>query len=347
MEQFWNRYGSRKMKAIWSQKSERITWRRIWYGVLQYLYKIGKITEEQLEAAENSRFILNLDLSNEIEEIVKHDLVAEKQTYQAQCPSVAEWIHKGLTSADIKDNADIIHQKRALKIILRLLNQTRIKLEKLVEEKKDRIIIGFTHLQPARPLSLGMRLSVYRNILLEHERRLSKLELRAKGVRGPVGDEKFVADELGITIQDVTQLNIHLAIAFDWRYFPVTSQTYPRIQDYTLLSELAGLAASLHKIALDFRLMQAQGLYKEPFEEMQVGSSAMPEKQNPILCEKICSLSRIVLANSNVAWENAANNMLERTLDDSANRRLVIPTSFLAIEEMLMSMEKVLNGIFS
>ena len=345
--EFWDRYGSRNMKAIWTKKSERITWRRIWFEVLSYLYTIGILSIEEIEEAEKSMFKVDLGLSDEMEEIVKHDLVAELRVYQSQCPSVAWWIHKGLTSADIKDNADIIHQKRALKIILHLLNLVRDKLDVVIEEQKDRKTLGYTHLQPAREIYLAHRLLTYRNSLVEHETRLAKLELKAKGIGGPVGNQEFVAHELGIEVEDIIRLNIYLSIVFGWRIPPVTGQTYPRIQDYTLLSELAGLAATLHKVALDFRLMQSQGIYQEPFSELQVGSSAMPEKQNPILSEKICSLSRIVLGNSIVAWENAANNMLERTLDDSANRRLILPTSFLAAEEMLISMERVLDGTFS
>jgi len=335
------------MKAIWSKKSERITWRRIWFEVLTFAHLIGKITDEQLEEAEKSRFRVDLTLSDQFEELIKHDLVAELRVYQSQCPSVAEWIHKGLTSADIKDNADILHQKRALRIILHLLNIVRDRLDVIIDEQGDKKTLGYTHLQPAREIYLANRLSIYRDFLVEHETRLAKLQLKVKGIKGPVGNLEFIAEKWGVELDNIIRLNIFLAIVFDWREHKNTGQTYPRTQDYTLLSELAGLAASLHKMALDFRLMQSQGIYQEPFSELQVGSSAMPEKQNPILSEKICSLARVLLGNSIVAWENAANNMLERTLDDSANRRLVIPTSFLAAEEMLISMRKVLDGTFS
>jgi len=345
--EFWDRYGSRNMKAIWTKKSERITWRRIWFETLVYLNDIGKITDEQLEEARKFVFKVDLDLSDQFEKLIKHDLVSELRVFQSQCPSVAEWIHKGLTSADIKDNTEILLQKRALRIILHLLNVIRDRLDVVIDEQKDKKTLGWTHLQPARDIYLGHRLLTYRNALVDHEYRLSTLELKAKGIKGPVGNEEFVAEKLGINIEDVTFLNIHLAIEFNWRCHKITGQTYPRIQDYTLLSELAGLAATLHKMALDFRLMQSQGIYQEPFSELQIGSSAMPNKQNPILNEKICSLARIVLGNTTVAWENAANNMLERTLDDSANRRLILPTSFLAAEEMLISMERVLDGTFS
>jgi adenylosuccinate lyase len=209
--------------------------------------------------------------------------------------------------------------------------------------------MGYTHLQPAEPTTLGYRLAVYAQDLMTHFDLLARLrlDLRGKGIKGAVGTSAPFTEMLKGSPVSAETLEATAMEALGLDPFPVTGQTYPRLQDYTLLSALSGLACSLHKFAIDLRLLQSPGFStaREPFGEQQVGSSAMPFKQNPIRAEKICSLARLVAAGADVAWQNAAVSLLERTLDDSANRRTVIPEAFLATDEMLRTAIEIVRGL--
>jgi adenylosuccinate lyase len=209
--------------------------------------------------------------------------------------------------------------------------------------------MGYTHLQPAEPTTLGYRLSTYAQDLMLHFDLLARLrlELRGKGVKGSVGTYAPFTEMLEDSPVSAETLEATVMHSLGLDSFPITGQTYPRVQDYLLLSALGGLACSLHKFAFDLRLLQSPGFstVREPFGEGQVGSSAMPFKRNPIKAEKICSLARLVAAGVDVAWQNAAVSLLERTLDDSANRRSLIPEAFLACDEMLRTAIEVVQGL--
>jgi adenylosuccinate lyase len=258
-------------------------------------------------------------------------------------------IHWGATSADITDNADVLRQRQALALVrTRLAELLRIFAERLSQHRRL-ACMAYTHLQPAEPTTVGYRLALYAQDLLGHLAALDLLigELRGKGIKGAVGTQASYAELLSGTGTTPEQLESAVMQAFGLAAFPVASQTYPRTQDYRVLALLAGLAASLHKFAFDLRLLQSQGFgeMSEPFGETQVGSSAMPFKRNPVNAEKICSLARFVAALPPVAWENAATALLERTLDDSANRRAIFPQAFIAADEILLSATKIMRGL--
>jgi adenylosuccinate lyase len=209
--------------------------------------------------------------------------------------------------------------------------------------------MAYTHLQPAEPTTLGYRLALYAQDLLGHLRAMDGLiaNLRGKGLKGAVGTAASYQELLAGTGTSAAELEASFLQALDLPAYTITTQTYPRGQDYALLAALAGLAAALHKFAFDVRLLQSQGMGElaEPFGEKQVGSSAMPFKRNPVNAEKICSLARFVGALPAVAWENTAQSLLERTLDDSANRRAVLPEAFLALEECLLAATRLVRGL--
>lgn len=346
---FSTRYGSEDMRSLWSEKARRILWRRVWIAVAQAENRAGLVTDEQLEDLQEKSTQIDLARSAEIESQIRHDLVAELRTFAEQSQIGGRILHWGLTSADVQDNADVIRQKASLALLLKNLKRNLLRFADQIEGHADLVVMGYTHLQSAEPTTLGYRLAVYAQDLLFHFETLARIrnQLRGKGVRGAVGTGAPFYDLLQGSEFDLETLESEVLNTLSIRAHDVTGQTYPRIQDYTLLSGLAGLAASMHKFALDMRFLQSSGvsIVAEPFGDQQVGSSAMPFKRNPIRAEKICSLSRDVAAGAAVAWQNAANNMLERTLDDSANRRKIIPEAFLACDEMLNEAFHIIDGI--
>jgi adenylosuccinate lyase len=208
-------------------------------------------------------------------------------------------------------------------------------------------VIAFTHLQPAEPSTLGYRMALYGQDLLEDYRRLKSLRLglRGKGFKGAVGSGASYADLLGV--ENLPQFEARLSEKLDLPFYPVTAQVYPRKQDYDAICALSGLGASLHKVAFDLRFLQspAIGELAEPFGEKQVGSSAMPFKRNPVQAEKITSLARYLAGLTRIAWDNAANSLLERTLDDSASRRILLPEACLASDELLRTANRIISNL--
>jgi adenylosuccinate lyase len=343
---FTIRYGSDKMRALWSETTKRKIWRRVWVAVAEAQVAAGLVSPEQIDDIKEHSSDLDLQRAKEIEAEIGHDLMAELKTFAEQCPLGGKVLHWGLTSADVKDNTDVVLQRTALAIILGVLRDLLLHFADLIEATADLPVMGYTHLQPAEPTTLGYRLSCYAQDFLSHFDNLAhvRLKLRGKGIKGAVGtsapfvemlvDSQITPEMLESTVMGALGIEAH----------PITSQTYPRLQDHTLLSGLSGLAASLHKFAFDLRLMQSPGFRTaaEPFGEQQVGSSAMPFKRNPVKTEKICSLARQVAADVSVTWQNAASNLLERTLDDSASRRSIIPEAFLACDEILQTAVEVI-----
>ncbi len=337
------------MRILWSETAKRRVWRQVWLTVAEAQSSAGLVTPEQVENIRANVENVDLVRAGEIEEEIGHDLMAELKVFTEQCAVGGSILHWGLTSADVQDNGDILRQRTSITMLAVRLRELLEIFAMTIEKTSDNVIMGYTHLQPAEPTTLGFRLSMYAGDLLDRYDALIRLRhnLRAKGVRGPVGtsaaliemleDSEFTVEELENQIMESLGLSAH----------PVSGQIYPRIQDFTLIAELAALAGSLYKFGIDLRIMQSPGLgdLAEPFNASQVGSSAMPFKKNPVNAEKICSLARLVAAGLPVAWENAANNLLERTLDDSANRRRLIPESFLACDEMLLTAVKIMSGL--
>lgn len=346
---FSTRYGSERMRTLWSERTKRLAWRRVWVAVVEAQAAAGLITPEQVDDIKSQAVNIDLARAREIETEIGHDLVAELQTYAEQCSIGGGVLHWGLTSADVQDNADVVRQRAALAILLAGLKKLLLLLADLIDATVDVTVMGFTHLQPAEPTTLGYRFSLYAQDLLHQFEQIVRMRahLRGKGIRGAVGTSAPFVDMLSNTEVTPEMLEATVMQALDLKAFEATSQTYPRIQDFELLAALSGMSAALHKLAFDLRLMQSPGFRtaSEPFQEHQVGSSAMPFKRNPVRAEKICSLARQVAAGLSVAWQNAASTLLERTLDDSANRRRLIPESFLACDEMLLIACEVIQGL--
>jgi adenylosuccinate lyase len=346
---FSTRYGSEQMRTLWSERTKRLAWRRVWVAVAEAQAAAGLITPEQIDEIKANAANVNVERARQIEAEIGHDLVAELRTYAEQCPTGGGVLHWGLTSADVQDNAEVVRQRAALAILLAKLRSLLMHLTDQIEAHADLPVLGFTHLQPAEPTTLGYRLSQYGQDLLHQFDALARLrtQLRGKGIRGSVGTSAPFVDMLADTEVTPEMLEATVMEALKLRAVDVSTQTYPRIQDFDLIAALSGLSAALHKLAFDLRLMQSPGFRaaSEPFHERQVGSSAMPFKRNPVRAEKICSLARQVAAGLSVAWQNAASTLLERTLDDSANRRRLIPESFLACEEMLMTACDVIEAL--
>lgn len=341
------RYASEEMRFIWSETNKRRLWRRIWVALARVQNEFGLVAAEQvLELAAHVGDI-DVEAALRIEAEIHHDLMAELKTFAAQCPKAGGVIHLGATSMDIEDNADALRQRAALDLILKLLGNLLRSLADRLDETADMPVMAFTHLQPAEPTTLGYRLSVVAQDLLEDWLALLQVRasLRGKGFKGAVGTAAAYGDLIGL--ENLPHFEARLSQELDLPFYPVSAQTYPRKQDYTLLSALAGMGASLHKFAFDLRLLQSPpiGEISEPFGEKQVGSSAMPFKRNPIDAEKVDSLARQLAAYPQVAWQNAAVSLLERTLDDNANRRTILPEAFLICDELLRVMLRLVKGM--
>ena len=343
------RYGSEGMRRIWSKMHARRLSRRVWVALAAAQHEAGLVTAEQLADLRAHQDDIDLARAAEIEAEIRHDLMAEVKTYAEQCSVGGGIIHLGATSMDVKDNVDVLCQREALDLVLEGLRALLATLADLIEARADQPCMGFTHLQPAEPTTVGYRVAQYAQDLSADFEALQRVrdELRGKGIKGAVGTSASYTDLLAGTGMTPTEMEARVLEALDLEAFPVTTQTYPRRQDWHVLTALAGLAGSLYLFAFDLRLLQSPplGEWSEPFGEKQVGSSAMPFKRNPISAENIDSLARYVAALPRVAWDNAAHSLLERTLDDSGNRREVIPSAFLAVDELLRVANRVVGDL--
>jgi adenylosuccinate lyase len=341
------RYASVEMRQIWSETNKRRLWRRIWVVLAEIQAEYGLVTPEQLDQLRLNQEKVDIPRALQIEAEIHHDLMAELKTFAEQCPLGGGALHLGATSMDIEDNADAIRLRRSLDIIIARLSRLLLKFSEKITQWADLPIIAYTHLQPAEPSTLGYRLASYaQDLLLDWEDlRRARRHIRGKGFKGAVGTSAAYAELLGVDSlgEFETKISTRLGLPF----FLVTTQTYPRKQDYQIMSALAGLGGSLYKFAFDLRLLQspAIGELSEPFGGKQVGSSAMPFKRNPIQAEKIDSLGRALAQMPRLAWDNAAHSLLERTLDDSANRRTMLPEAFLIADELLHATYRLVDGL--
>ncbi len=335
------------MRAIWSEVHKRRLWRKIWACLAHAEIPAGLVTPAQVNALKERADDVDIERSLQIENEIHHDLMAELKSFAEQVPEAGGILHMGATSMDIEDNADVLRMREALDLVMGKLGKLLSALAEKIETWADTPIMAFTHIQPAEPSTLGYRLSMYAQDLMEDYLALSavRIQLRGKGFKGAVGTAAAYIHLVGEEYYPLFEA--HLSAMLDLKFFPVTTQTYPRKQDYQVISALAGLGQSLYKLAFDLRLLQSPviGELAEPFGSKQVGSSAMPFKRNPIRSEKIDSLARLLAGMPQVAWENAANSLLERTLDDSANRRTLLPEAFLICDEMLKTMQGTIAGL--
>ena len=343
------RYGSEAMHQVWSEAHKHRLYRRLWIALATAQHAAGLVSDAELTDLRAREEAIDMDRILEIEAEIGHDIMAALRAFAEQCPVGGGRLHLGATSADIGDNADALRVRQALDLTLDALRELLLTLADRIETHANRPCMGYTHLQPAEPITLGYRLASYAQDLLTDHRHLSRLraEWRGKGFKGAVGTAASYARLLEGTGTTPAEMEAHALEQLDLSAFPVATQVYPRKQDFWVLCGLASLAQSLYRLAFDLRLLQAQpyGEWSEPFGSKQVGSSAMPFKRNPVTAETVCSLGRYLAALPHVAWDNAAHSLLERTLDDSGNRRLILPDAFLAADEMLRRVRRIVKGL--
>ena len=348
------RYGSAEMRRIWSEKQKRLLWRRIWVSLAEAQADLGLVTHEQAADLRAHADEVDVDRAHEIEAIVRHDLMAEIKAFAEQCPVGGGIIHLGATSTDVEDNADALRVRDALELLLLRLSSLLSDLADQIETRADQACMAYTHLQPAEPTTVGYRLAQYGIDLLTDLEELQRVcnQVKGKGFKGATGTSASYTQLLyspreGEMATEARDLEARVMARLGLEAFPVATQTYPRKQDWLVLNALAGLAGSLYKFAFDLRILQAQpfGEWSEPFGRHQVGSSAMPFKRNPVNAENINSLARYVAALPRVAWDNAAHSLLERTLDDSGNRRLILPQAFLICDELVSRAHPILREL--
>ncbi|MCA9974660.1 MAG: adenylosuccinate lyase, partial [Anaerolineales bacterium] len=314
------RYGSPEMREIWSETHKRRLMRRVWVALATAQHEAGLVTAVQLTDLQSQMDNIDIERALTIEKDTRHDVMAEIRTFAEQCPVGGGIIHWGATSADITDNVDVLRLREAAVFLSRQLTALLHALLDRIESTADLPVMAHTHIQPAEPTTLGYRFAVYAQDVCEDWRDLQHLivNLRGKGLKGAVGTQAGYAELLHGTGMTPEAMEASAMRYLDLPYFPIATQTYTRQQDLRVQQVLARIAASLHKFALDFRVLQSPpfGEWAEPFAQKQVGSSAMPFKRNPINTENICSLARYVAALPAVAWDNASQAILERSLDD-------------------------------
>lgn len=333
------RYASPEMKYVFSEKKKFTTWHELWIALAKAEQKLGlAITDEQIEEMEAAKDIVDFEVAEEREKVVRHDVMSHVYAYGKRCPKAEPIIHLGATSCYVGDNTDVILMREALNIIIEKAVQVLKNLAKFADEYKDLPCLGYTHLQPAQLTTVGKRASLWMYDLVldieELERRRD--ELLMLGSKGTTGTQASFMDLFGDDENKVRELDRLIAEDFGFRgAVPVSGQTYTRKVDYNILSSLSGLAQSASKFSNDLRILQSFGEMEEPFEKNQIGSSAMPYKRNPMRSERITSLSRYVMIDALNPAVTAATQWMERTLDDSANKRISVPEAFLAMDGIL------------
>ena len=343
------RYASKEMQYIFSPDKKFRTWRRLWIALAETEKELGlPITQEQIDELKAHKDEINFDVAKEREKLVRHDVMSHVYAYGVQCPTAKGIIHLGATSCYVGDNTDIIIMTEALKLVRKKLISVLDELAKFADKYKAQPTLAFTHFQPAQPTTVGKRATLW---MMELKQDLDDLDyvlgsLRLLGSKGTTGTqasflELFDGDHA--KCRKVDQM-IAEKMGFDGCY-PVSGQTYSRKVDTRVVNVLAGIAASAHKFSNDIRLLQHLKEVEEPFEKTQIGSSAMAYKRNPMRSERIASLSRYVMIDALNPAITSATQWFERTLDDSANKRLSVPEGFLAIDGILDLCLNVVDGL--
>jgi adenylosuccinate lyase len=343
------RYASRQMSQIWSAQTKHSTWRRLWVALADAQRQLGlDISEAQI--AQLREHIDNIDFENadRHERQLRHDVMAHVHAYRDQCPDAGGIIHLGATSCYVTDNTELIQIRSSLELVRTRLVRVIDRLARFAEEYRDLPCLSFTHLQPAQPTTVGKRATLWCHDLVldleEVEHRLATLRFR--GVKGTTGTQASFLTLFGGKHEKVEQLDrlVTQKMGFAGSY-PVTGQTYSRKIDAQVLATLSGVGQSCHKAGSDLRLLQNRKEIEEPFGEKQIGSSAMAYKRNPMRAERMCALARFAMSLTANADQTMATQWMERTLDDSANRRLSLPQSFLAIDACLLIYANVTDGL--
>jgi len=342
------RYAGREMAQLFSPKTRTLTWRKLWIALAKAEKSAGlPISGAQIEELERQAENIDEEAIRKYEEQFHHDVMAHIHAYGDLCPSARSILHLGATSASITDNADLLIMRDALQLICEKLKRVIGEIAAFADRYKSLPCVGFTHFQPAQPTTVGKRATLWLQDFAMDLEELNTFHLRFLGLRGATGTQASFFQLLDHDVERVEKLEeAFIKEAGLGKVFPVTGQTYPRKQDAILLGKLSGIGVSAHKYATDLRLLAHLGEVCESFGKEQVGSSAMPHKRNPIYAERICSLSRYLMTIAQNAEQTASLQWLERSLDDSANRRLTIPESFLcadAILELLLKLEPKVN----
>lgn len=343
------RYASREMQSIFSDDSKFSTWRKLWIALAESEKELGlNITDGQISEMKAHITDINYNRVAEIESELRHDVMAHIHAFGEQCPEAAPIIHLGATSCYVGDNTDMIIQRSAMLHIKKLLVNTIAALYKFAESYKDTPCLGFTHFQAAQPTTVGKRAALWMHDLTMDLEQLdfTLSTLKMLGCRGTTGTCASFLELFDGDHSKVLALENKIAERMGFKSaYPVSGQTYSRKVDYYILSVLSGIAQSAHKFSNDIRLLSHLKEVEEPFESSQVGSSAMAYKRNPMRSERIASLARYVTVNALNPALTASEQWMERTLDDSANRRIAIPEAFLAVDAILSLYINIAGGL--
>ena len=343
------RYASPAMQALWGERRRVGLWRRLWLALMEAQRELGlDIPDRALAELRAHLDDADPERAAEHEKRLRHDVMAHIHHLGEQAPAARPFLHLGATSAYVTDNADLILMREGMQLLLGRVAAVVVALSKLARRYRDVPCLAYTHFQPAQLTTVGKRVTLWmQELLLDAEELLHRLEtLRFRGVKGTTGTQASFLELFEGAHDKVRELDARVARKMGFaQLFPVTGQTYTRKLDAQVLAALSGIAASCAKFATDVRLLQHEGEVLEPLEGEQVGSSAMAYKRNPMRAERMTSLARFVIELEGNAWHTAATQWLERTLDDSANRRLVIPEAFLATDGILVLATNVAAGL--
>ena len=343
------RYASKEMQYIFSPDMKFRTWRRLWIALAETEKELGlPITQEQIDELKAHKDDINYDVAKERERQVRHDVMSHVYAYGVQCPKAKGIIHLGATSCYVGDNTDIIVMTEALKLVKKKLVNVIAELAKFAEKYKDLPTLAFTHFQPAQPTTVGKRATLWmQEFMLDLEDLNYVLStMKLLGSKGTTGTQASFLELFDGDQETIDKIDPMIAEKMGFKQcYPVSGQTYSRKVDTRVVNILAGIAASAHKFSNDIRLLQHLKEVEEPFEKSQIGSSAMAYKRNPMRSERIASLSRFVMVDAMNPAITSATQWFERTLDDSANKRLSVPEGFLAIDGILDLCLNVVDGL--
>ena len=344
-----SRYASEYMLHLFSQDVRYQTWRKLWVSLAKAEHKLGlNITEEQIRELEAHITDIDYAVAAQREKLVRHDVMAHVYAYGQVAPSAAGIIHLGATSCYVTDNADIVIYRDGLKYLRAELLKVLANLREFAHAYKDMPTLGYTHYQPAQLVTVGKRATLWMQDLVADLEELDFVidNMRFLGCRGTTGTEASFLDLFDGDTAKIDAMNAKISGDFGFtKCFAVCGQTYPRKLDSRILNVLSSIAQSCYRMANDIRLLQHDRQVEEPFEKNQIGSSAMPYKRNPMRCERICSLARYLMADAMNAPMTASTQWLERTLDDSANRRISLPEGFLCADAVLRLAQNVTDGL--
>ncbi len=344
-----SRYASKAMSALWSPQVRHATWRKLWVALAEAEHELGlPVSQSQIDELKSRLEDIDFAAAARYEKELRHDVMAHVHAWGDQCPSARPIIHLGATSCYVTDNADLILMRQGMELLRDKLVATIDRLSKFAVEYKDLPCLGYTHLQPAQPTTVGKRATLWcYDLVLDLEDLEHRIEnLRFRGAKGTTGTQATFLTLFNGDHAKVEELDRRVAekMGFAQRC-AVTGQTYTRKLDVQILDVLDGIAQSAHKTGTDLRILQSNKEIEEPFEKQQIGSSAMAYKRNPMRSERMCSLARFVSSVTASIGQTVATQWMERTLDDSAVRRLSIPQAFLATDAILILYRNVVDGL--